>query len=126
MSHLGGTGAYKSISMSGFPNFFMLYGPNAAFAHSSNLIAIESAVELIIRVSRPVLLCRVGSVDVDFDAELCYVQNVRAALRERVWVGCKSYYKDGADQNTFLYPWSAFSYFMGARLSNTGAWRYNG
>ncbi|KAI2832452.1 hypothetical protein CBS63078_4778 [Aspergillus niger] len=37
----GGPGAYNTSVMSGFPNFFMLMGPNSATGHTSALMAVE-------------------------------------------------------------------------------------
>ena len=36
-----GPEAYNSSAMSGFPNFFMLFGPNAGTGHTSALMAAE-------------------------------------------------------------------------------------
>lgn len=40
-NHFGGAEAYKTISLSGFPNFFMLLGPNAHTGHGTNVFFIE-------------------------------------------------------------------------------------
>ncbi|GKZ69748.1 hypothetical protein AnigIFM50267_004973 [Aspergillus niger] len=37
----GGPGAYNTSVMNGFPNFFMLMGPNSATGHTSALMAVE-------------------------------------------------------------------------------------
>jgi cation diffusion facilitator CzcD-associated flavoprotein CzcO len=38
---LGGPGAYNTAAVNGFPNFFMILGPNAATGHTSALMASE-------------------------------------------------------------------------------------
>ncbi|EEU35851.1 uncharacterized protein NECHADRAFT_91586 [Fusarium vanettenii 77-13-4] len=45
----GGAEAYNCSSMSGFPNFFILLGPNAATGHTSAIMAAENSVNFALR-----------------------------------------------------------------------------
>lgn len=116
--------AYKSVAVSEFPNFFMLYGPNATFAHSSALFSIETAIGLVLNVARPVLLKEMAAVEVHFEREWEYHQALRSALHSTVWETCSNYYKDSAGRNVLLYPWSATWLYFSTRKKIKDVWRY--
>ena len=42
----GGIEAYKTTAMAGFPNFFMLSGPNSIAGHNSSVFSIERRVPI--------------------------------------------------------------------------------
>ncbi|KAK3378768.1 hypothetical protein B0T24DRAFT_521295 [Lasiosphaeria ovina] len=93
---LGGPGAYETVAMSGFPNFFMLQaGPNTITGHTSVIMAIENALALALRVIEPVLDGEAAAVEVTRAAEAKYVAQVQHDLQSRtVWShgGCRSWY----------------------------------
>lgn len=99
--------------MSGFPNFFMVLGPNTATGHTSAIIAAEkcvlslsfalppfyqsysdqinSSINYALRILRPIFEGTAKSVEVKSEAEKSYVQTVQAALKKTVWnSGCRS------------------------------------
>ena len=47
-----GAHAYLGVTVSGFPNLFMLYGPNTNLGHNSILVMIEAQVGYIIDAIR--------------------------------------------------------------------------
>ncbi len=47
-----GAEAYKGTTVAGFPNFFMLMGPNTGLGHSSMVYMIESQVQYVLDASR--------------------------------------------------------------------------
>ena len=128
----GGIEAYKTTAISAFPNFFMLLGPNAASGHTSVLFAVEVAVDLVIKLVRPIIKGKASAVAVKDDYERAYATDVQGALAQRVWAGCqyvspccvtpsgadddqsrRSFYNTSG-KNHLLYPWS--SYTMSVRL----------
>ncbi|KAK2834973.1 hypothetical protein FQN49_006729 [Arthroderma sp. PD_2] len=87
----GGPEAYNSSAMHGFPNFFMVLGPNTATGHTSALMATENAVNYALRILKPVLTGNATSVEVKQEAESIYVDKVHAALKDTVFhSGCRS------------------------------------
>ncbi|OKO89620.1 Baeyer-Villiger monooxygenase [Penicillium subrubescens] len=87
----GGPAAYNCSALSGFPNFFMLLGPNAATGHTSAMMAAENSINYALRVLKPVLDGDAASVEVTAKAEHDYVYWVQDALKKRVWnAGCVS------------------------------------
>ncbi|EFR02388.1 4-hydroxyacetophenone monooxygenase [Nannizzia gypsea CBS 118893] len=107
----GGPEAYNSSAMHGFPNFFMLLGPNTATGHTSALMAAENSVNYALRILKPVLMNNATSVEVKQEAESVYVNKVQAALQKTVFhSGCRSWYVNDKGWNGTTYPWPQ-SYF---------------
>ncbi|MFX6085782.1 4-hydroxyacetophenone monooxygenase, partial [Acinetobacter baumannii] len=50
-----GAEAYFGLTVNGFPNFFMLYGPNTNLGHNSIVYMIESQVNYILDALRTTL-----------------------------------------------------------------------
>ncbi|KAB8225911.1 hypothetical protein BDV33DRAFT_163464 [Aspergillus novoparasiticus] len=102
-----GPEAYNCSAMSGFPNFFLLFGPNAGTGHTSALMAAENSVNYALRVLKPVFEKGADSVELTQVAEDEYSQRVQDALRNRVWnAGCQSWYQNDKNWNAMAYPWS--------------------
>ncbi|KZP03239.1 FAD/NAD(P)-binding domain-containing protein [Athelia psychrophila] len=121
----GGIEAYKTTALSSFPNFFMLLGPNAASGHTSVVFAIEVAVDLVIKLVRPIFKGNASSVSVKDDYERQYSTEVQGALKDRVWASCKSRYNVGGGRNHLLYPWSSYTMWWQARFPDMRAWTYS-
>ncbi|XRM48122.1 hypothetical protein ABZX51_011062 [Aspergillus tubingensis] len=102
-----GPEAYNSSAMSGFPNFFMLFGPNAGTGHTSALMAAENSVNYALRVLKPVFDKRADAVELSPTAEDEYSKAVQGALQKRVWnAGCQSWYINEKNWNAMAYPWT--------------------
>ncbi|OBT65742.1 hypothetical protein VE03_03346 [Pseudogymnoascus sp. 23342-1-I1] len=103
----GGPSAYNCSAMSGFPNFFLLLGPNAATGHTSALMASENMINYALRILSPVLGGKAASVEVNYEAEKKHVYYMQDELKKRVWsAGCKSWYIKENQWNSMSYPWS--------------------
>ncbi|KAH8704212.1 hypothetical protein BGW36DRAFT_286823 [Talaromyces proteolyticus] len=123
---IGSISAYLTTSCSGFPNFFMIYGPNSAPAHNSSLLSIENVINLILRVAKPVILGNKSSVAVKYSYELQHYKEMQAVLRHgRVWNSCDSYYLDKDGHNIYVYPWSNIRMFINTHFPDMSAWKYS-
>ncbi|KAL4912906.1 hypothetical protein BDW62DRAFT_214649 [Aspergillus aurantiobrunneus] len=106
-SRQDGPGAYNTSAMNGFPNFFLLLGPNTVTGHTSAVMAAENSVNYALRILKPVLDGSAASVEVKLSAEDTYVQKIQAALRNTVWhAGCNSWYVNEKSWNAMGYPWT--------------------
>ncbi|KAL7938361.1 hypothetical protein V8C35DRAFT_150824 [Trichoderma chlorosporum] len=109
-SSLGGPGAYNSTSLAGFPNFFMILGPNTLTGHTSTIMAAENSINYALRVIKPVIQGQATAVDVKLDAEKQYTHQVQTDLTGMVWhSGCNSWYnrsKNGVVRNASMYPYT--------------------
>ncbi len=101
-----GVEAYAGSTVSGFPNMFMMIGPNATLAHNSMIYMIESHINYI--ASALAFLARPGvaTVDVKPAVQRRFNERLQARLAHSVWVvgGCRSWYLDHRGRNTTLWP----------------------
>jgi cation diffusion facilitator CzcD-associated flavoprotein CzcO len=108
----GGMTAFASTSVHGFPNMFVLDGPNASLGHNSAIYMIETQIEYVLGALDH--LARAGEpLEVSAAAERAYVRDVDEAARDTVWLagGCRSWYLDEASGRlTLLWPGSARSF----------------
>ena len=101
-----GAEAYKGTAVAGFPNFFMLMGPNTGLGHSSMVYMIESQIQYVLDAVKKMDREGWQSVEVKADAQSRYNASVHAKLGDSVWQtgGCKSWYINENGRNTTLWP----------------------
>jgi cation diffusion facilitator CzcD-associated flavoprotein CzcO len=104
----GSPRAYLGTSVAGFPNLFMLIGPNTGNGHTSAIVLIEAQLDYLVGALRQMRERSLASVDVKPDVQTAYNERVQAALAGTVWNagGCKSYYLDRNGTNSTIYPWT--------------------
>ncbi len=109
-----GAVAYKGMTVSGFPNWFILMGPNTGPGHTSVLVYTEAQIEHVLGAIERL---RRGTkwVDVRQDVQDRYNAGLQKRMPRMVWHTCKSWYlaKDGS--NRALYPGFAAEYALRAR-----------
>ncbi|KAK2757318.1 hypothetical protein FQN54_004832 [Arachnomyces sp. PD_36] len=126
-SEYPGPEAYNCSVLSGFPNFFLLLGPNAATGHTSALIAAENSINYALRVLAPVFQGTAKSIELKPEAEKSYVQKMQDALSKTVWnAGCQSwYYLNEHGWNSMSYPWSQSHYWYRSLFPVWSDWKVN-
>jgi cyclohexanone monooxygenase len=80
-----GAEAYKGTTIAGFPNFFMLMGPNTGLGHSSMVTMIESQIQYVLDALRKMERNDWQSVEVKADDQSRYNASVHAKLGDSVW-----------------------------------------
>ena len=102
--------AYLGITTSGFPNLFMLYGPNTN--NGSILTMLESQVDHIVAHVNRLANDGIAWVDVKPDAMQRYNDDVQAAIAGvRVWqAGCHGYYRSPSGRIVTQWPFSMIEY----------------
>jgi cation diffusion facilitator CzcD-associated flavoprotein CzcO len=89
-----GAEAYLGITVAGFPNLFLLYGPNTNLGHNSILFMIECQVRYALRCIRDLVRRDLAWLDVRRDVMDRYNTEIQEALRKTVWnASCGSWYK---------------------------------
>jgi cation diffusion facilitator CzcD-associated flavoprotein CzcO len=101
----GSPRAHMGSTVPGFPNLFMLLGPNTGLGHSSMVYMIESQVAYVAGALKE--MRRRGAATVEVRREV--VERFNAAIDRRmkdtVWTtGCKSWYLDDTGRNGTLWP----------------------
>lgn len=105
-----GAEAHRGVTVAGFPNFFMLFGPNTSLGHNSIIFMHEVQADYVVRClqrlvgegrRRPVM-------DVRPEAMAGYNRKLRDALDRTVWAAsCNSWYK--TDEGRITAQWSGFA-----------------
>jgi len=106
MMERGGPQAYQGTAMDGFPNFFIIFGPNTVTGHTSVIMASENMANYAMRFIKPLLKGDMRTVEVKMEAEQEYTRDIQEALSKTVWMsgGCRSwYYKDGWNSTVLPY-----------------------
>ena len=106
-----GAQAYLGMTVSGFPNFFMLYGPNTNLGHNSIVYMLESQIEHIVRCMKGMRQQGVKAIDVPRARFDQFNERITAGLRRTVWAsGCTSWYQTGDGVNPVNWPGFTFTY----------------
>jgi cation diffusion facilitator CzcD-associated flavoprotein CzcO len=101
--------AYLGVAVSGFPNFFMLYGPNTNQGGNSIIYILEAGARLVTSaVSR--LARRGGSIEVRPEVETRYNEALSADLERSVWTQCDSYFRSPTGRIVTQWPHSELEY----------------
>jgi cation diffusion facilitator CzcD-associated flavoprotein CzcO len=105
-----GAQAYLGITTSGFPNLFMLYGPNTN--QGSLIPMIEAQARYVAQTLRAMDEAGVRWVDVKPDVMEAYNERLQSALDGiEVWKGgCSHYYLSESGRMVTQYPWSMWDY----------------
>ena len=102
----GGAEAYRGTLVAGFPNLFLLLGPNTATGHTSALIAVEAQASYIVKCIRR--LDDLGAVSLDVKPAAMRINNrdLQDRLSRTVWASpaCSSWYKTAAGKIFAIYP----------------------
>ncbi|MFZ5723657.1 MAG: flavin-containing monooxygenase [Pseudomonadota bacterium] len=100
-----GVQAYKSVSVSGYPNLFLTCGPNSGPGHNSLLVYLEAQLEYIVQGVRHVLQGPVKYLDVDPGRQQSFNATIQRRLRGTNWnTGCRSWYLTEDGFNPTMYP----------------------
>jgi cation diffusion facilitator CzcD-associated flavoprotein CzcO len=112
-----GMEAYLGVTVHGFPNYFLIMGPNSGGGHQSIVFVIEAQVRYIVECLR--LMVRTGSsrIEVRNSTQRLFNRKVHAKLEGSVWNsgGCNSWYLDAGGKNRAAWPGSSVSYWRRMR-----------
>ncbi len=118
-----GAKAYVGVSVPGFPNFFMLYGPNTNLGHNSIVYMLESQVAHVMRCLEQLDAQGARSIEVDAASHDRYNAHIQARMKDTVWQGCHSWYIDANGHNSTNWPGFTWTYRWLMRHSALDAYR---
>lgn len=119
-----GASAYLGITVAGFPNFFMLYGPNTNLGHNSIVYMIESQIAHVMRCIQAARRSGANRIEVKAEHHRAHASLMREALRRTVWNGCTSWYTDADGHNPTNWPGFTFTYRWQTRHASLGAYQF--
>jgi cation diffusion facilitator CzcD-associated flavoprotein CzcO len=104
--------AFVGTTISGFPNMFMITGPNTGLGHNSMVYMIESQIAYVIDALLAMDARGATAVDVRPEVQTQYNDELQRRLAPTVWNtgGCQSWYLDASGRNTTLWPSFTFRY----------------
>jgi len=104
--------AYLGTAMPGFPNLFVITGPNTGIGHTSALFIIESQLDYIMESIRRLDAAGHRTVEVRAEAEAAYTAHVHSEMGRTVWKsgGCNSWYQSKSGHIIAMFPGFSFSY----------------
>ncbi|ABI77646.1 putative 4-hydroxyacetophenone monooxygenase [Hyphomonas neptunium ATCC 15444] len=96
-----GAEAFKGMAVSGFPNLFLLYGPNTNLGHNSIILMVEHQIHYMIQCIDKIAEKGVAAIDVTPSAMTAYNVRVQSEIAKTVWASdCHSWYKNEAGKVT--------------------------
>ena len=107
--------AYRGTTVAGFPNLFLLLGPNTATGHTSTLFYIEAACAHALACMRRVLDDGQRAIEVRDDAMRAHNAALQARLDGSVWTRCSSWYRLPDGRVTAIFPGYTPEYVRGTR-----------
>jgi cation diffusion facilitator CzcD-associated flavoprotein CzcO len=107
----GSPKAHLGVAVAGFPNLFLLLGPNTGLGSTSVVLMIEAQVEYLLRALRYMQASGVATVEPREGAQEAFLAEVDARMRPTVWsTGCASWYIDRTGRNSTLWPGLTWAY----------------
>jgi cation diffusion facilitator CzcD-associated flavoprotein CzcO len=103
--------AYLGLSVPGFPNMFLLYGPNTNGGTGSVIYTIEAGMGHVIAALDELRRANARRIELRRETLEAFDRDLRAALAKSVWhSGCTSWYVDenGNDPSQWPWLWSAY------------------
>jgi 4-hydroxyacetophenone monooxygenase len=113
--------AYLGITVPGFPNLFLTYGPNTNLAHGGSIIFhTECQVRYIAQALRDMIENGKPAIEARPDVHDDYNRRVDEAHRGMVWAhpGVTSWYKNKDNRVTVTSPWTLLDYWKLTREYN--------
>ncbi|WP_438354448.1 flavin-containing monooxygenase [Microbacterium sp. CJ88] len=131
-----GMTSFGSTVVSGFPNLFVLNGPNASLGHNSSVLMVEEQAAYAVRALARRDLTADRVLRVRPEAEAAYTDEIGRAAASTPWItgGCRNWYVDDrSGRLTLLWPGTVDAFrsrlaradgseFVDVHASPRGAW----
>lgn len=114
---------YLGITVGGFPNLFLLMGPNTGLGHNSMVFMIEAQANYIVDTIRAMHRDDLDRIEVRPEVEQAFRAELKTKLAGTVWTsGCNSWYM-APDGDVLLWPGFTFDYWRRTRRVQLGDFR---
>ncbi|PWW54952.1 cation diffusion facilitator CzcD-associated flavoprotein CzcO [Actinokineospora spheciospongiae] len=116
----GGARAHLGMTVPGFPNMFLVYGPNTNLGGNSIIFMLERQAAYLVRTLRAMRAHGVAAVDVRAEVAERSDREVQSRLRSSVWTGCESWYREDGGRITTNWPGLVAEYRRRTRRPDPG------
>lgn len=98
--------AHRSVAIPGFPNFFMLLGPQSPIGNFSAISVAETQVKYLMQLIEEIRSGHCDLIDPKPEVTEWLDKKIADGMSKTVWVsGCKSWYLDDKGKTT-MWPWT--------------------
>ncbi|THH10708.1 hypothetical protein EW145_g1154 [Phellinidium pouzarii] len=123
----GGPTAYLGTTVPGFPNYFMLMGPNTTTGHNSIVFSEEAQIDYAVQLLKPVIEKKATSFAVRPEAADEYNRLIKKLFGGSVFMACKSWYRANREgKNTVIFPGPLILFWWWARRPRWGDYEARG
>lgn len=120
-----GPQAYKGTAVDGFPNLFMLLGPNTGLGHNSVIMMMESQMRYLLSALDYMAANDVAEIEIGKDQQSAWNRKLEQRLATSVWNdgGCSSWYRHPTSgRNTTIWPGFTLGFRWHLRRFDPEAW----
>jgi cation diffusion facilitator CzcD-associated flavoprotein CzcO len=113
----GSPQAHRGTMVAGFPNLFLLLGPNTGLGHNSVVYMAEAQAGYVMRALAHMSATELETVEVSEAAQREWNDAIQTRMAGTVWLegGCSSWYLDANGRNTSLWPDFSFRFARALR-----------
>ncbi len=105
-----GAEAYLGIAVPGFPNMFLLYGPNTNHGTGSAVELLEGQAKYAVQAVDAIATGKAERLEVRHEVHEAFVREMNERLAASVWVGCSNWYITAEGRVTNNWPGSQTEY----------------
>ncbi|WP_310784418.1 flavin-containing monooxygenase [Mycobacterium sp. Z3061] len=114
-----GARAHLGMAVPGFPNMFLIYGPNTNLGSSSIILMMEQQSRYIRQIVQELARGpRARAFEVRRDVEQSYDAGVQSRLERGVWTTCDSWYRTGSGRVTTNWPGLVHEYQRRTKIAD--------
>jgi len=110
-----GAEAYLGIAVKGFPNLFLVYGPNTNHGTGSIITIHEAGTNYTAEAVRAIADERAERLEVRAEVHDAFVAEMEERLADTVWTGCSNWYVTAEGRVTNNWPGSHGEYIKRTR-----------
>lgn len=112
----GAPETYLGITVSGFPNLYLMMGPHTGLGHNSMIFMIEAQARYALQCILALKARGLRSLDVRPEVQTAFTTELQRRLGGTVWAsGCKSWYQTADGHAAALWPGFTVSYWLRTR-----------
>ncbi|MET0235484.1 MAG: NAD(P)/FAD-dependent oxidoreductase [Kibdelosporangium sp.] len=121
----GGMKAYRGTTVAGFPNLFMMLGPNTTLGHSSQTLMIEAQIAYVVDAVKQMNKRGLSSVEVNAEVQEQYNKEIESWLDGSVWDAktCNSWYTDSTGRNPSIWASTTRRFARGTKKFDLQAYQ---
>lgn len=111
-----GAEAHLGMTVAGFPNFFMIYGPNTNLGHNTIIFMFESQVNYIVKCIQALIEIEPKYMDIKKATMIQFNMQLQHEVKQTVWdSNCGSWYKNASGKITNNWPHTTVNYWWRTR-----------